>query len=262
MGFANGRNQLKSRPAQIPIVGWQFLFSIRFIIKFLMTHYLDSELKKVNRLKWLPWIGKRYFDIPAEHRILIVGESHYHDNTTASIDKHDSIIFTREVVDEMAIDRCYYDTKIFQNLHKALFRNDEFDSDKFWNLVSFYNFIQRPMKTNAGRPNYDDFFFAWTTFFELINILKPSICLFLGTSSANFLIDAIEETDCTCEEIKWEDFISNAYAKSVNIKAKDGTKIELVFIRHPSQMFSWNNWNKYLVKKVGKHIAWLENETA
>jgi len=24
MGFANGRNQLKSRPAQIPIVGWQF----------------------------------------------------------------------------------------------------------------------------------------------------------------------------------------------------------------------------------------------
>ena len=35
----------------------------------------DNQLEEVTELKWLPWIGKEYFN--TEHRLLIVGESHY-----------------------------------------------------------------------------------------------------------------------------------------------------------------------------------------
>ena len=50
-------------------------------------------------------------------------ESHYLDETEESIVKHSDKYFTREIVEELAIDRCYYGTKLFRNLHKALFKN-------------------------------------------------------------------------------------------------------------------------------------------
>ena len=221
--------------------------------------YLDL-LSKVENLKWIPWVGHEYSSLDSKNRLLIIGESHYHDNTMESIEKHNVPTFTREVIEELAIDRNYYGTKIFPNLHRALFRNDEFDSSVFWNLISFYNFIQKPMDTNKGRPNYDDFHKSWYPFLEIIKIIKPNICLFIGTSAANSLENAISTTDYKTDGVVWEDFISNAYAKSAIIKDINGIETKLIFIRHTSQMFSWRNWNGYLTKKIPNELAWLESK--
>jgi hypothetical protein len=220
----------------------------------------DDKFKAIEKLNWLPWVGDRFNSLSLDNRLLIVGESHYHDNTPASIEKHHSPTLTREVIEELAVQRWYYGTKIFPNLHRALFRNDEFDSATFWNLVSFYNFIQRPMDTNKGRPSYGDFYSSWFPFLEIIKLLKPKTCLFIGTSAANSLTQALQNTDFSTEGVNWEDFISNAYAKTAVLKDKDGNETQLIFIRHTSQMFSWNKWNEYLQKKIPDQLTWFNQQ--
>lgn len=225
-----------------------------------MIHILDDKFFVVPNLKWLPWVGEEYLKIPSDKKLLIVGESHYHNETEESQNAHDSITFTREVVEELAIDRYYYSTKFFPNLHKALFRNDEFDTIKFWHLVSFYNFIQRPMKTNAERPIYEDYNNGWKVFTKVVEILKPEVCLFIGTTAANSLEHSLQQTDLKTTGIVWEDFISNSYARSAELIHLNGDHTQLIFIRHCSQMFSWDNWNKYLKKKMTSQISWLEEQ--
>lgn len=225
-----------------------------------MDKSIDSKLIDIKNAKWLPWIGDNYFSIPTDQRLLIIGESHYHDNTDESISKHNSAAFTRRVIEEMAIGRDYYQTKIFPNLHRALFRNDQFDSQKFWNLVSFYNFVQRPMSTNKARPTTEDFINGWITFFELIKFLKPKTCLFLGSGSVYTIHDAIKTTDLTVNGVHWEDRISNTPAKSALISGEDNFKTNLYFIRHTSQMFSWSKWNDYLMRVIPNHLIWFEEQ--
>ena len=220
----------------------------------------DKKFTEIQGLKWLPWIGNDFLDLENSNRFLIIGESHYHDNTEQSIKKHNSADFTKRVIREMAIDRDYYSTKIFQNLNRALFRNDKFDTTVFWNLSAFYNFIQRPMETNKGRPTYNDFYNGWKIFFEVIKEVKPKTCLFLGTTAAHSFVEAIKNTEFTTSGIKVKDQISNVYAKTAIIKDKDNNEIEIVFIRHTSKMFSWDKWNKFLMKAIPNQISWFESK--
>jgi hypothetical protein len=68
----------------------------------------DRKFKDISNLKWLPWVGEHFNSLDINNRLLIVGESHYHDNTPASIEKHNSPDFTRQVVEELAVERWYY----------------------------------------------------------------------------------------------------------------------------------------------------------
>ncbi|WP_026956944.1 hypothetical protein [Algoriphagus vanfongensis] len=225
-----------------------------------MDRTTDSRFLEIKGLKWLPWVGSQFDSLDTQNKLLIVGESHYHDNTPESIEIHNSPTFTREVIEELAIERWYYGTKIFPNLHRALFRNDDFDSSTFWNLVSFYNFIQRPMETNKGRPSYEDFYSGWFPFLEIMKLLKPKTCLFIGTSAANLLANALQETEYSTEGVKWEDYISNAYAKTATVRHSEGTETQLIFIRHTSQIFSWAKWNEYLQKKMPHELSWFSEQ--
>ncbi len=221
----------------------------------------DSVFKNVKNLKWLPWIGENYFTVPLEKRILIIGESHYHDKSRSSIAMHNKVTFTREVIKDMAIRRNYYGTKLFKNLHYALFSNDEFDANKFWNAVSFYNFIQRPMRTNAERPNRNDWLTAWSVFAELSIILQPRICLFIGTSAAYFIGDLKNNSKFLNQEALWKAKIGNAYAKTALLKNEKKPDVKLIFIRHCSSMFSWSKWHKFLQKEMRDQLRWHKKLT-
>jgi hypothetical protein len=225
-----------------------------------MNSELDSTLTTINGLTWLPWIGDQYWNVDHENRMFIVGESHYHKNTPNDVESVKSPTFTREVIADSGIDRNYYDIKMFPNFHRAIFGNDIFNAEGFWNLVSFYNFIQRPMATTQGRPSNIDFFNGWKVFFEIVKVLKPKTCLFIGTTAANSLTNAIQGTDFSTDGVKWDEYISNAYAKSATIKDKDNNEIKIIFIRHTSQMFSWSQWNDYLIRTIPNELAWLKSK--
>jgi alanine dehydrogenase len=73
-------------------------------------------------------------------------------------------------------------------------------------------------------------------------------------------VDAIKNTEFTTSGIKVKDQISNTYAKTAIIKDKDNNEIEIVFIRHTSKMFSWEKWNKFLMKTIPTQISWFESK--
>lgn len=225
-----------------------------------MEKSLDKSFRNIQNQKWLPFIGDNYLKAQDDKKLLIVGESHYHDNSKQSIDKHNAPSYTRLVIEELAIDRLYYDTKIFPNFHRAMFGNDNFDSNTFWNLTSFYNFIQRPMETNIGRPSYYDFYDGWATFFEIIKISKPKTCLFIGVGASNSLHNAIAESDFELVSFKEDDKISRTYPRQAIIKNSDNQHIDLIFIQHTSHHFSWSKWNEYINDKLSNQIKWFTDK--
>ena len=148
-----------------------------------MNKSKDSKFQKISKLKWLPFIGEKYFD--SNKRIMIIGESNYQEENEQSIKRNNKITFTREVLSELAIKKQYQKTKMFQNLYKALFRTDKINTIELWKKLVFYNFIQRPMTNNLHRPKKSDFLDGWKTYFKLIQILDPELCLFIGVQSSN-----------------------------------------------------------------------------
>lgn len=212
-----------------------------------MNTEFDNKLSQIKDLTWLPFIGLNYFS--NDVKTIIVAESHYYKpEDEKSYENHLIPFFTREVVEEMCFNREYFKIKLFTNFHRAMMGNDTFDSTKFWNDFAFYNFIQRPMNMDIWeRPNYEDFDSGWNTFYKLIPILKPDRVLFLGNSSADRFNGSATRNEIKIEYVQRIKKIGSAYAKKAYMYHGD-TKIQLDFIKHPSQYFSWDKWREYLLE--------------
>jgi len=224
-----------------------------------MNKQLDQKFDELEGLTWYPWIGDEYFSANENNRILIVGESHFLDDTKESIEKHNRKDFTRIVVKEIGIERNYYKTKIFPNFHKAIFGNDNFNSSAFWNSVSFYNFIQRPLSSKNTRPMTTDFREGWQNFFDVINIIKPRTCIFIGNSSADHLGKEIKNSTYRTDGIKWVEKIGRTYGKVGKIKGENGIETQLIFIRHTNAYFKCEEWNNFLNNQIPNEIEWLKS---
>lgn len=224
-----------------------------------MTKQLDIELQNIKTLKWLPWIGNEYFDIPNENRLLIIGESHYGGSPEAIL-AHENILYTRIGVKEFAVERQYHGKiRLYRNMHLALIGNDTFNSQKLWSKICFYNFIQKTMNTNKGRPTGLDFSRSWETFFPVVEILKPSVCIFMGLEASKSFEVAINKTEWISSGLKNDIKIGSYYSRTVTI-SKKSQSIEMIFIKHPSQFFSWTAWNKYLYSKIGLKLEYLKKD--
>lgn len=143
--------------------------------------------------------------------------------------------------------------------------SSEEQQKKFWSNVAFYNFVQRSVKQNHETPSKDDFKDGWPPFFKLIEVIKPSVCIFLGTTSANFLkraaaalkIDSLGKLEV--EHIIKEGAKRRYRAINCSFVNTDNENIELIFIKHPSQFFSTDLWREYLEKKISPQLEWLKD---
>lgn len=225
--------------------------------------YYDNELLNLNGLTWLPWIGKNFKN--NKKRLLIVGESHYalgdndEEYQKRYKDATDNKTLTRECIYESPV--CgEWRNNTFDNIHRVLLRSNDFDKELFWEQVAFYNFIQRLMDYRVKeRPTWVDFYSSWKTFIELIKILKPTDCIFIGVSASNSYNQAMEELGVKYEPVKWLEGIGTAYARTATISLNDD-EIKLSFIQHASKMFSWSNWNTFLSRENGETLAFLKSK--
>lgn len=199
-----------------------------------------------------------------QNRLLIVGESHYQDDNENSKKYNQSIYCTRNVIEDIAIKRDLHGTRIFQNVHRALFCTDnpnKIDHAKFWSSVAFYNFIQKPMKTNKGRPTYVDYRRDWQVFFALVEVVKPRTCLFIGIGASDSLKDAVNDSQEKFRlvgSVRTIEKVNGVRARRATIEDGNNNQIELIFIRHASQFFSWKKWNGFLLKQMGEQLHWLK----
>ena len=56
---------------------------------------------------------------------------------------------------------------------------------KIWSHVSYMNLIQKCMDNNNARPHWKDFLFGWKIVLQVINILRPAICVCFSTDKKN-----------------------------------------------------------------------------
>ena len=96
------------------------LLQLKKIIKMSQTLF-DEKFQKLSLLKWFPWVGKNYINIPIDKRILFVGESHYLDERPETIEKYENPNMTRLIVDDMGLNGNSYGSKFFINTHSLVF---------------------------------------------------------------------------------------------------------------------------------------------
>ena len=125
---------------------------------------------------FLPWIGKHYEASCFGIRLLVLGESHYHDDPRYS-DCH----FTQEVVHTLGqTERA----RFFTVTAKVLYGSSAWISDdarsKIWEHVAFYNFVQSVVSRPRVPPAFVQWCAAQAPFATVLQSLKPHAVLILG----------------------------------------------------------------------------------
>ncbi|MDQ1151877.1 uracil-DNA glycosylase family protein [Sphingobacterium zeae] len=209
-----------------------------------MNDQYDIELDNISdSIAWYPYIGKHYAN--ADFKILIVGESHYKDpNDLREIWKEKS--FTRVIVGELGLEmQNYNDIKFFQQINKLFnWKRQEFG---VWNKAAFYNFIQKPLNTKHDRPSKADFLTGWKSFEKIIEVLRPNLCIFMGSSPANTFNKTYANGEKVNRMITRHDFINRTYLKTSSLINGD-IHTDLIFIKHPSKYISLGKWREKLVE--------------
>ncbi len=207
----------------------------------------DPKFDSIPGMTWYPWVGCNYFT--AKRRVLIVGESQYNKGKEADLANLKSMNRkweTRNVVQNFPVSHSE-DINMYENLYRCLFRTITIDRESVWKNISFYNFIQRPMNYNCQeRPRDDDFKTGWKVFIEVIKILRPTDCIFVGVAAADRFNDCAIDNKWKYIGVEWKkvEKVRN-YARHFSISIDDYS-LKCIAIQHTSHHFSWSAWHNYL----------------
>ena len=229
--------------------------------------YADCNLKKIPNLKWFPWIGSDYFK--NNQRLLIIGESQYAQGETAiafieDLARLNNIDFTRNAVLQTQLEK-HYKHPALDNLLKAIFGNAPVNKEKLWEEIAFYNFVQRVMDYSSfdskktEQPTIADFDAGWKVFVEIVKILKPTDCIFIGVSAATPFERMMDQMNIERTNRISHDKIGNTNPISASVKI-EGHATNISFIRHSSAYFSPEEWNPFLQNQHGNIIEALKSE--
>ena len=227
----------------------------------------DTELTIIPNLSWLPWIGSDYFK--NTNRLLIIGESQYPQGETETVYKEDlarvnGIDFTRNAVLQTQIQN-HYKHPALDNLLKALLKNFPINKEKLWKEIAFYNFVQRVMNYSSfngkktEQPAIADFDEGWKVFVEVVKILKPTDCVFIGVSAAMPFERMMDQLNIKRTNRISHYKIGNTNPISAAIEI-DGFTTNISFDKHSSAYFSPKDWNPFLEEQHGSIVRELKEK--
>ena len=207
----------------------------------------DYLFDQIKGLIHYPWVGEHYYD--QKYRILIVGDSHYtvDDDGNYCEEEYYRCLndkeYTREIVN---CARSKEPWNMFKGLYSLFDLSDELIDHNLWSKVSFINFIQEPMRQRSAVPTDTDFKKAWFCLLDLIDILQPQICLFIGIRGwrGNGYINNEKRGTCVLKDDTVR--ISNCTPWIATIETLNGNKTKAIAIHHTSQGFSPDKWREYL----------------
>lgn len=208
----------------------------------------DSLFDKVDDLVHYPWIGDKYSKAPL--KLLILGDSHYTVDKNGHFcqEEFDKCItdlrYTREILNDAVGTTDIW--SMFKGLYDLFGITPYEAEEKFWRKIAFYNFVQTPMKQSNAKPSDDDFRKAWYCFMDVIDIIKPDICLFIGIrgwrSNGYINLENRGKVALVYDTIK----ISRSTPWKASIETINGVKTKAIAIHHTSQGFSPIEWRNYL----------------
>ena len=218
----------------------------------------DSQFDKVANLTHYPWIGSGYASAPK--RVLIMGHSHYaKDGEEFSQEEYDRNISDKEYT--RGIIGCEIGSPGSWPFHKYLEKTflDEanMNVEAFWNKVASYNFIQEPMKSINEKPSHADCETAWKCFADVIQIIKPNVCIFFGLRNKEG-INILDEKNVKYSIKYFDTKVNNSWPMVGDLKFEDGYKLPFYMIHHTSRFYSPQLWHDFLNKEIPEVVSFLD----
>lgn len=209
----------------------------------------DEHFAQIESLKWHPWIGRKYNQ--SNRKLLIVGESHY---LRTKDDLQYKEKFEKSSSNKSHTRCCIYESPIckkwknstYRNISKLFLRTNKVESKLFWEQVAYHNFVQKIMDyRKKQRPKKSQFALSWKPFIDILDVINPTDCIFIGVSASNTFNQEIMKLGVPHTKAKWLKKVGNTYPRksTININGRD---INILFVKHTSQFFSWDKWNKLL----------------
>jgi len=213
---------------------------------------LDKQLSEVEGLTYQPWVGKDYFS--SNHKTLIIAESVYDWDPGSQVSSKSlsSSSYARHVVREnglfFSVENVWPEaisSRLFRNIKKTLFKSHSISNNdrlNLWTSVAFHEFVQRPMPDVNTRPTGNDYQLGARVLTQIVNLLNPSLCIYLGTDYQK-LKHIQNEFNTAAEWITPK--INGAQPKVIDINDNE-TSTKIVMIKHPSKFYSWSPWSELL----------------
>lgn len=196
-----------------------------------------------------PWIGKDYDSGGIfNKKILILGEAHLCDtgcDDCGKIENADECAdFTSKNCIEVLLSGSSSSwTGTFRKFEKSLIYHftDKQDSNKIWNSVAFYNYIQRSLDKARKAPEWVDFRNAESAFFEVLDELSPDLIIVWGVTRMYDNLPGGGRWRAGNELIVDGYEVKNGYYRLAN-----GKEVRVLWVYHPSSGYSWEWWNKVM----------------
>lgn len=212
----------------------------------LLDSSFDSKFSTLKDLNWLPWIGENFI----KKKVLLIAESHYDDND-GWLNYNNA---TRNFVNNQGLNSHNPDFKnrrLFQQIEKTLLNRETstFDErNKIWTSVAFFNLVQRLLPSSGDRPNDEDYDKGWLNFLNVVDILKPEVCIKYGYEGIGRLGYLLNNYDIGWTRDDVQEFYTKPYC--INL-TKDNYKLRIIFTYHPtgSRGFYYDEWAAHIQNK-------------
>jgi len=109
------------------------------------------------------------------------------------------------------------------------------------------------------RPSWDDYVAGWKVFAEVVRIIQPSHCVFIGVTAANSFNHWIASQNVFSGNVSVTEKISGTWARVGKLEVA-GATTELIFVKHLGLPVSWSRWNDYLKAKHTDFMNWMAAE--
>ncbi|GAA5495002.1 hypothetical protein Rhal01_01171 [Rubritalea halochordaticola] len=212
----------------------------------------DGKFDACAGLTWYPWVGDSY-DNENSLKLLVVGESHYinGDENTSNLVNGEVVArdewrdYTRATVREAFVNN-EWRTPMHTNTHKLFHGDQKFDKERFWSESSYYNLVQRLMDyKRKERPSADDFVQGWKTFLTVVETLKPTHCVVIGTSAAHYFNRVMHAAGVDYDGVEKLKKVGRYLPRRARLLDGD-QELTIHFVKHASKYFSWSGWRNHL----------------
>jgi len=186
-------------------------------------------------------------------RVMILGESHYCEEKCADCGNAtthpECCALTNGVVGDYlneSLDRQPW-MSTYLKFERSLVghETDWAERRKIWNSVVFYNYLQVAMSGTREEGTARQYEEAAESFFEVLEKYRPQYVIVWGSRLWGNMPAG--------ERWSWNaDIVVDGNAnKCGNYALKDGTKVKIMPVYHPSVGYSWDYWHKVISTFLG-----------
>lgn len=215
-------------------------------MRFLDLSY-DPHFATRESLPWWPWVGSHYAMSPT--KTMVLGESIYEwKDVDREIfqERYARTTGLRVTHNNHALD-FGRNSPYVRNLERAIFAaRTPTDEQKraLWTSVVYHNLVLSSLDSIKHRPTQAQFVEGWSEVIDLCGLLRIEQILIYGVGSRHALREVARTKGLTCH-IKKGAQVGPCAARVGRIEM-GSAHIKLLFIRHPSEYFSWKHWGQVI----------------